>query len=213
MLRVTSRVHFFDKLGSTKLGAEVLAKTRSDMQNIAQPEKTNMLLRFFTRRRPIDFLAIEVDGPMTKELLPHFRYVRHGLTCLLMAPVFYYLFTGRMAPSYYIMVSTRLFTREQYDRMWELSDWYMVLAGQCFVAVVLYDFSVYLRYPFFAYVVAPFYRKMNWSKPLPTGSYSVKELRGGVARRAAPAPLGRPLGQVKRQAAKDKPNPFGTHKK
>lgn len=213
MLRVTPHVRFFDKLGSTKLGAEVLAKTRSDIKSISQPEKTNMLVRFFTRRRPIDFLAIEVDGPITKEFLPHFRYAKNGLTCLLMLPLFYYLFSGKMAPSYYFMVSTHLFTREQYDKMWELSDWYMVLAGQCFVAVVLYDFSVYVRYPFFAHVLAPFYRKMNWVRPVPTGSYSVKELKEGVTRRATPAPLGRPLGQVRRQSGKDKPNPFGSQKK
>ncbi|KAL7695301.1 hypothetical protein N2W54_000523 [Lotmaria passim] len=209
MLRFTQRRLLFDKLSQTKLGAEVLAQTRSDMRHLER--KDNALMRFLTRRRPVDYLAIEVDGPITKELHPSFRYVKNGLTCLAFAPFVVLLVCGYLQPTYYLLVPTGLVPYEHYVQMWSFSNPAIVLAGQLFFALVVYDLSVYLRYPFFAYVLAPAYRKMGWLRPPPPASLTMEQLKSGAVRRAQPRPLGRPLGEVKKQkkVPTSRADPFG----
>lgn len=210
MLRLSTRRLLFDKLASTKLGAEVLAQTRTDMQQLNQSE--SYVLRFFSRRRPIDFLAIEVDGPITKELHPSFRYVKNGLTFLVFAPIFVLLVAGVLQPTYYMLVPTHIISAEKYNGMWQFSHWALVLAGQLLFFVILYDLSVYVRYPFFAYGLAPAYRKLHLVRPTPVAFHGVEELKGlsTAKRHVAAKPLGRPLGEVRKEVKKEpRPNPFG----
>lgn len=207
MLRFSSRRLLFDKLGRTKLGAEVLAQTRSEMRHLER--KDNALMRFLTRRRPIDYLAIEVDGPMTKELHPSFRYVRNGLTFFFFAPVLVFLISGHMKPTYYLLVSTNLVPADHYEKMWDFSNWAVVLAGQLFFALLLYDLSVYIRYPFFAHVLAPLYRSLGLLRPPPAASLTLEQLKAGKTKASRPRPLGRPLGEVKAVAREKPPSPFG----
>ncbi|CAD2213429.1 hypothetical protein, conserved [Angomonas deanei] len=208
MLRLTCRRFIYDRLGKTKLGAEVLSKTRSEMKSLEQ--ESNFLIRFFTRRRPIDFLAIEVDNRIARELHPSFYYAKALITVLLMGPIFVWLFSGKMEPSYYALVPTRILTRDRYEKIWEFSDWYMVLGGQVIVAIILYDLSVYIRYPIFAYLLAPAYRKMGLVRSAPVGAMGAQELKS-VRKKIQAAPLGKPLHEVKKDAKK-RDNPFGSHK-
>ncbi|KPA80282.1 hypothetical protein ABB37_04577 [Leptomonas pyrrhocoris] len=210
MLRFTHRRLLFDKLSQTKLGAEVLAKTRSEMRHLER--KDNALMRFMTRRRPVDYLAIEVDGAITKELHSSFRYVKHGLTCLVFIPFLVALLSGSLQPTYYLLVPTGLVPYDHYVRMWSFGNWAIVMAGQLFFALAVYDLSVYVRYPFFAHVLAPIYRKMGWLRPPPPASMTLEQLKSGVARHAQPRPLGRPLGEVKKEKKKTPAvgaDPFG----
>ncbi|KAG5473402.1 hypothetical protein LSCM4_03465 [Leishmania orientalis] len=197
MLRLSCRRLLFDKLSQTKLGSEVLAQTRSDMRHLER--KDNALMRFMSRRRPIDYLAIEVDGPVTKELHPSFRHVKNGITCLIFVPFVVLLATGQLQPTYYLLVPTGLVPYDHYVQMWSFSNWAIVLAGQLFFALVVYDLSVYVRYPFFAYLLAPAYRKMGWFRPSPPASFTMNQLKAGVSRRVQARPLGRPLDEVKRE--------------
>jgi hypothetical protein len=210
MLHVTHRRLLFDKLSRTKLGAEVLAQTRSEMRHLER--KDNALMRFMTRRRPVDYLAIEVDGPITQQLHPSFRYVKNGLTCLVFVPFVVLLVSGYLQPTYYLLVSTGLVPFDHYVQMWSFSKFAIVLAGQLFFALVVYDLSVYVRYPFFAYILAPAYRKMGWLRPPPPASLTLEQLKSGATRRAQPRPLGRPLAEMKREKKKTPDattDPFG----
>lgn len=209
MLRFTQRRLLFDKLSQSKLGSEVLAQTRSEMRHLER--KDNVFMRFMTRRRPVDYLAIEVDGPITKELHPSFRYVKNGLTCLVFIPFVVLLVSGHLQPTYYLLVPTGLVPYDHYVQMWSFSNVAIVLAGQLFFALVVYDLSVYLRYPFFAHVLAPMYRKMGWLRPPPPASLTMEQLKSGAARRVQPRPLGRPLGEVKKanRKASAVADPFG----
>ncbi|KPI84681.1 hypothetical protein ABL78_6275 [Leptomonas seymouri] len=210
MLRFTQRRLLFDKLSQTKLGAEVLAQTRSEMRHLER--KDNAVMRFMTRRRPVDYLAIEVDGPITKELHPSFRYVKNGLTCIFFFPFVLLLVAGYLQPTYYLVVSTGLVPYDRYVKMWSFGNWAVVLAGQLFFALLVYDLSVYVRYPFFAHVLAPAYRKMGWLRPPPPASLTMEQLKSGATRRVQPRPLGRPLGEVKkekRRASVTAADPFG----
>lgn len=209
MLRFTQRRLLFDKLSRTKLGSEVLARTRSEMRHLER--KDNFVMRFMTRRRPVDYLAIEVDGPITKELHPSFRYVKNGLIALIFVPFVLLLVSGVLQPTYYLLVPTGLVPDDHYVQMWSFSNWAIVLAGQLFFALVVYDLSVYLRYPFFAHVVAPLYRKAGWLRPVPQASLTMEQLKSGAPRRVQPRPLGRPLGEVKKEKKKASvlADPFG----
>lgn len=210
MLRSSPRRLLLDKLGQTKLGSEVLAQTRSEMRHLER--KDNFLMRFMTRRRPVDYLAIEVDGPITMELHPSFRYVKNGLTCLVFVPFVVLLISGVLQPTYYLLVPTGLVPYDHYVQMWSFSHFAIVLAGQLFFALVVYDLSVYVRYPFFAHVLAPMYRKMGWLRPPPAASLTMEQLKSGATRRVQPRPLGRPLGEVKKEKKKTAPvmaAPFG----
>ncbi|KAK7197648.1 hypothetical protein NESM_000716200 [Novymonas esmeraldas] len=196
MLRLSARRCFFDKLSQTKLGSEVLAQTRSEMRHLER--KDNVLMRFITRRRPIDYLAIEVDGAVTRELHPSFRYVKHGITCLFFVPFMALLLSGHLQPTYYLLVPTGLVPHDRYVQMWSFSNWAIVLAGQLFFALVVYDLSVYVRYPLFAHVLAPAYRKMGWRRPPPPASLTMEQLKGSAARHTRSRPLGRPLGEARK---------------
>lgn len=210
MLRVSTRRLLFDKLSQTKLGSEVLAQTRSEMRHLER--KDNAIMRFMTRRRPIDYLAIEVDGPVTKELHSSFRYVKNGITIAVFLPFVLLLVAGYLQPTYYLLVPTGLVPADHYVQMWSFSNWMIVLAGQLFFALVVYDLSVYLRYPFFAHVLAAAYRRMGWLRPPPPASLTMEELKaGGGPRRAQARPLGRPLSVVRRgkKSAPAAAHPFG----
>ncbi|EKF33127.1 hypothetical protein MOQ_003017 [Trypanosoma cruzi marinkellei] len=194
MLRCSARCLLFSGLGRTKLGAEVLMKTRIEMREVSKSE--NFLIRFLARRRPIDYLALEVDGPITKELHPSFSIVKHICTLLLVVPVFVTLVMGKLSPTYYMLVPTGFVTVEQFEHMWEFSHWAVVLAGQLLFFVVFYDLSVYVRYPFFAYVLAPLYRRLGWRRSrLQSSSMTLDELQ---RRRPHARPLGVPLSEAKR---------------
>lgn len=210
MLRYTSRRLVLDKLGNTKLGAEVLAETRREMQSIES--KDNFVVRFLTRRRPVDHLAIEVDGPITKEFNAYFVYAKHLSTALLCLPVFALSLSGVLSPTFYLLVSTNIMPADKYYKMWAHGNRLVELAGQAVFCVVFYDLSAYIRYPFFARVLAPVFRRQGWLRPLPKANFSADELRRGAAMRGGKGtkPLGRPLGQVRREfKAEAKPNPFG----
>ncbi|KAG5473684.1 hypothetical protein LSCM1_04311 [Leishmania martiniquensis] len=210
MLRFSSRRLLFDKLSQTKLGSEVLAQTRSDMRRLER--KDSALIRFMSRRRPIDYLAIEVDGPVTKELHHSFRHLKNAITCFFFVPFVALLITGHLQPTYYLLVPTGLVPHDHYVQMWSFSNWAIVLAGQLFFALVVYDLSVYVRYPFFAYLLAPVYRKMGWRRPSPPVSLTMEQLKTGASRRAQARPLGRPLDEVRREkktAAAATADPFG----
>ncbi|GET90279.1 hypothetical protein, conserved [Leishmania tarentolae] len=210
MLRLSSQRLLFDRLSQTKLGAEVLAQTRSEMRHLER--KDNALMRFMSRRRPIDYLAIEVDGPITKELHPSFRHVKNGITCFVFLPFVALLVAGYLQPTYYLLVPTGLVPYDHYVQMWSFSHWAVVLAGQLFFALVVYDLSVYVRYPFFAHVLAPAYRKMGWFRPPPAASLTMEQLKAGTPRCVKARPLGRPLGELNRQkktATAVTPDPFG----
>lgn len=219
MIHLTGLRLLLDKLGSTKLGAEVLTQTRGDMKHIVAGD--SLVVRFFTRRRPIDYLAIEVDGPITRELAPSFVYAKRVFTALLCVPVFALTLTGALSPTYYVLVPTRILSAEKYNRMWEFSYRGVELLGQAALCLVLYDLSAYLRYPFFARVLAPLYRRRGWLRPQPKLNLTVEQLRSGAAMRrqggggggaGPPRPLGRPLGEVRRIAKagpNPNPNPFG----
>ncbi|ORC90076.1 uncharacterized protein TM35_000091260 [Trypanosoma theileri] len=221
MLRCSSRHLILAKLGRTKLGAEVLTQTRVEMREIEHSD--NRFIRFLTRRRPIDYLALQVDGPITKELHPSFRYVKYFCTFLLTAPVFVLLITGVLSPSYYVLVPSGFVNADQFARMWEFSHWSVVLAGQIFIFLIFYDLSVYVRYPFFAHVLAPIYRRFGWlsvqrqQQQQRGASLTVEELRR--LRRGAPVkPLGVPLSEMRRtaqqqQQQQQRPDPFGNRRK
>ncbi|KAH9598941.1 hypothetical protein LSM04_004298 [Trypanosoma melophagium] len=219
MLRCSSRHLILAKLGRTKLGAEVLTQTRLEMREIEHSE--NRLIRFLTRRRPIDYLALQVDGPITKELHPSFRYVKYFCTFLLAAPVFVLLVTGVLSPSYYVLVPSGFLTADQFERMWEFSHWAVVLAGQIFIFLIFYDLSVYVRYPFFAHVVAPIYRRcglfsvQQQQQQQRGASLTIEELKR--RRRGAPVkPLGVPLSEMRKtaqQQQQERPDPFGKRRK
>ncbi|AIN99974.1 hypothetical protein LPMP_290230 [Leishmania panamensis] len=196
MFRLSSRRLLLDKLSQTRLGSEVLAQTRSEMQHLER--KDSALMRFMSRRRPIDYLAIEVDGPVTKELHPSFRYVKNIITCFVFVPFVVLLVAGHLQPTYYFLVCTGLVPYDHYVQMWSFSNWAIVLVGQLFFALVVYDLSVYVRYPLFAHVLAPAYRKMGWFRPSPAASLTLEQLKTGASRRVQARPLGRPLGEVRR---------------
>ncbi|AAZ10572.1 uncharacterized protein TEOVI_000564800 [Trypanosoma equiperdum] len=189
MLRLSSRCHLYEKLGRTKLGAEVLLKTRNDMRGFGKD--SNFIVRFLARRRPIDFLALEVDGRLARELHPSFRIVKNACTLLLMGPVFVMLVSGMMSPTYYLLVSTNIMTVDRYNGLWEFSHWAVVLCGQLFVFIFLYDLSVYVRYPFFAYILVPMYRRLGLQR-----HQNVTVPLDEVRRRARAKPLGAPLSTV-----------------
>ncbi|KAG5490534.1 hypothetical protein JKF63_00654 [Porcisia hertigi] len=197
MLRLSTRRLLFDKLSQTKLGSEVLAQTRSEMRHLER--KDNVLMRFMTRRRPIDYLAIEVDGPITRELHPSFRHVKNCITCFFFVPFVVLLVSGYLQPTYYLLVPTGLVPYDHYVQMWSFSNWAILLAGQLFFALVVYDFSVYVRYPVFAYLLAPAYRRMGWLRPPPPASLTVEQLKAGVPRRVQARPLGRPLAEMRKE--------------
>ncbi|RNF17838.1 uncharacterized protein Tco025E_04745 [Trypanosoma conorhini] len=210
MLRCSPQCLLFSGLGRTKLGAEVLMKTRCEMREMSQSD--NRFFRFLTRRRPIDYLALEVDGPVTRELHPSFRIMKNVCTFLLVAPVFALLVTGVLSPSYYVLVPTGLLTADQFERMWEFSHWAVVLAGQLCLFLVFYDLTVYVRYPLFSHVLAPFYRRMGWRRSqLRSQAKTLDELQ---RRRPHARPLGVPLSEAKR-ASRDvrRPDPFGGRQK
>lgn len=159
-------------------------------------------MRFLSRRRPIDHLAMDIDGPITKELDASFYYLRHALTAIVCVPVFVLLVTGTLSPTYYMLVPTGLVTMTQYTAMWNFSHWGMVLLGQLMAFVIFYDMSVYIRYPILSRLVVPMYRRFKLVKPAPAANFGVHELRSGVARRAQPKPFGRPLGDVQKERKK-----------
>ncbi|ESL06381.1 hypothetical protein TRSC58_05947 [Trypanosoma rangeli SC58] len=206
MLRCSVQCLLFSRLGRTKLGTEVLMKTRYEMREMSQSD--NRFIRFLARRRPIDYLALEVDGPITRELHSSFRIVKNACTFLLVAPVLVLLVMGVLSPSYYVLVLPGFITGDQFERMWEFSHWAIVLAGQLFLFVVFYDLSVYVRYPFFAYVLAPLYRRMGWRCLQPRSQ--AKALDKLQPHRPHARPLGVPLSEAKR-ASRDvqRPDPFG----
>nr|CCC89901.1 conserved hypothetical protein [Trypanosoma congolense IL3000] len=185
MMRLTARCHIYEKLGKTKIGAEVLAKTRKDMHSFGKD--SNFIVRFLSRRRPIDFLALDVDGRIARELHPSFRVVKNACTVLLMGPLLLLLVTGTLSPSYYFLVPTGLMTEDRYSALWEFSHWAAVLTGQLCIFIVLYDLSVYVRYPVFAYVLAPLYRSLGLQRQH-GATVPLKEIR----RRAHARPLGSP---------------------
>lgn len=211
MIRVSARRLLLSQLGSTKLGAEVLQKTRRDMKNLET--KDNIIIRFLTRRRPVDYLAMEVDGPISRELDPHFSYAKSAFTFLLCAPVFTLLFAGYLQPTYYMLVPTGIMPVAKYEQMWSFSHRAVVGVAQALFCVILYDLSVYIRYPFFLKVLAPFYRRMGYMRTAPpTANLTLEQLRSGAHKRhTAARPLGRPLGEVRREMKKDSvsQHPFG----
>lgn len=210
MFRLSSQRLVLHRLSQTKLGSEVLAQTRSEMRHLER--KDNAIMRFMSRRRPIDYLAIEVDGPVTKELHSSFRHVKNGITCFVFVPFVVLLVAGYLQPTYYLLVPTGLVPYDHYVRMWSFSNWAVVLAGQLLFALVVYDLSVYARYPFFAYVLAPAYRKLGWFRPTPAASLTIEQLKTGAARPVHARPLGRPFGEVQRQrkaTAAATADPFG----
>nr|CCC47309.1 conserved hypothetical protein [Trypanosoma vivax Y486] len=193
MLHHSPHQHLYKMLSRTKLGAEALMKTRNDMKRLDRG--SNIVVRFLARRRPIDFLALEVDGRMARELHPSFRIVKSICTFILMAPLFGLLVTGVISPTYYMLVPTGLLSEKRYEEMWKFSHWAVTLAGQLLVFVLFYDLSVYIRYPFFAYGLAPMFRWLELVRTPRKGfktNHALVNVRRGP--RPRPRPLGAPLG-------------------
>lgn len=197
MLRRTISRYDFNYFGRTKFGAEALRKTKGDMQTIDR--SPNPILRYLSRKRNVDQLQILVEGRITDELHPFFKYATNFFTLLVTLPVLGGLVTGKLMPSYYVLVSTGLIHEEKYFRMWKLANMWVVLAGQLFIFVVYYDLSIYLRMPFFAYVLAPSFRKFGWLRPPPIGAMTTEEL-------LAKSPQGK---MAKKIPVSGKPKGFG----
>ena len=164
----------FSYFGKTKFGQEALKKTKADMQTIDR--SPNPLLRYMSKKRNIDRLQIEGEGRIADDLHPSFQYAMKFFTTLLCAPVLAGLLSGSLQPSYYLLVPTKAIPEDRYNRMWTLANPWIVASGQLFVFFVFYDLSIYVRMPFFAYVLAPLFRRFGPQRHVAKGTVSVSEL-------------------------------------
>jgi hypothetical protein len=179
-------------LRKTKVGAEAWAQTRAQIKSI--DDSSNFLLRWASRQRKIDTMAVEVETRMVDEFHAGFKFVLRIVNGAALAPVLFGLLGGTLQPSYYLLVLSGAMEPEKYAKIWEHAHPGMVVTGQLFVFLVWYDLSVYLRYPLMFYVVAPIFRRMGLFK-VKCGGATVEQLRQGL-KRTVPA---RPLGKSKLQ--------------
>jgi hypothetical protein len=66
--------------------------------------------------------------------------------------------------------------KEKYDKLWTFANPFIVAGGQVCLFIFFYDLSIYLRMPFFFYVLAPAFKKAGWTRPMAKGTKTVKEL-------------------------------------
>ena len=180
----------FNYFGNTKVGQELAGRTKEYMNDIHRYDKGNFVTRFLTRRRKIDRMQQEVDDKIALELHPTFGISMKLWTMLVTTPVLGGLVMGNIAPTR-ALVWINMMTQEKYDKIWELANPAIVLAGQLFMFLIYYDFSVYIRYPVFKYLFAPAFRKVGLFAPQPMGIKSLKDLKkGGLRTKSAARPLG-----------------------
>lgn len=218
MLRRSIARFDFGILGKTRFGAEAIAKTKRDMNTI--DGTANPLLRYMTRKRKIDQLQIDVEGRIAEDLHPSFLTAINVLTVAVMGPLFYFFVHGDLQPTYYLMVSTNIVKPEKYAKVWDIANPLVVFATQVFTFAVFYDASIYVRMPFFAYVLAPLFRKFGPKKVMAKGTVTLQELKQksaamqqrkgvkGGANGSSPNVVPRPLGKPTTAAAAP-PKKFG----
>lgn len=135
--------------------------------------KSNIFARLSTRfadklakRRKIDDLADYVDQDLRFEFTSSFEYAMGGFTLLLMAVPIYLVTEGYTPPSK-ITVLMGMQNSKDYEDTWKTIEsygvpWWTSSIGHAALFFVLYQFTPYIRYPFFVHCLAPFYRKLGW---------------------------------------------------
>lgn len=181
----------FSYFGKTKIGAEVLANARRDMQTI--DSNPNPILRYMAKKRNIDQLQIDVEGRIADELHWSFRHVMKVMTALMTTPVLVGLLSGTLQPTHFFLVRSGAVQEEKYISMWKLANPWIVAAGQLLLFAIYYDVTIYLRMPLFAHVLAPIYRKLGLLKPQALGAVSIKELKSKGLLQSKGKPLGRQI--------------------
>lgn len=136
--------------------------------------KRNPVARFsakmaekLAKRRKVDDLADYVDQDLRFEFTSSFEYAMGGFTLLIMALPMYLVCEGWTPPSK-VTVWVGMMTEKEYNETWEMMTnkwgipWWTSSIGHAALFFVLYQFTPYIRYPFYVHVMAPFYRKMGW---------------------------------------------------
>ena len=90
-----------------------------------------------------------------------------GFTLVLMAVPMYLVTEGYTPPSK-VTVWTGMLSQKEYDDTWKsISDagvpWWMSSVGHASLFFVIYQFTPYVRYPFYVHVMAPFWARMGWT--------------------------------------------------
>lgn len=167
------RVHlsFF---GKTRLGQEALQQAQKEMRTL--DKNPNPLIRYLSKKRKVDMMQVELEGRIAQTLHPSFRHAMLGLTALLCAPVLFGLVLGVIQPTYYLFVSMGGMARDRYDKLWTFASPWIVLGGQLCLFAIVYDLSIYIRVPFFFYVLAPLYRRAGYTRAVAKGTKTVHEL-------------------------------------
>lgn len=164
----------FSFLGNTKIGQEAMQQARKEMQNI--DKSSNPVVRYLSKKRKVDNMQVELEGRIADGLHPSFKTAMRASTALFCLPVLLGLLFGVLQPTYYIFVSFAGMARDRYDKLWTFANPFIVAGGQLCLFLVFYDLSIYLRMPFFFYVLAPAFRKFGWTRALAKGTKSVHEL-------------------------------------
>lgn len=189
----------FKYFRETRLGQELALRTKQDMNNIHKSQQggggqkgggggggggggSNFVTRFLTRKRAVDRMQVEIDTHTVSELHWSFGYLMKFWTMLVVTPFITALFAGKVAPTQFLY-RFGFTTKERYEAIWEHANILWVLFGQAMVAIAYYDLSIYWRYPVYKYVFAPIYRRYGLYRPAAQGSFELKDLKSGAARR------------------------------
>ncbi len=196
-------------LTNTDMGREALLRAREEV--IHSQKGGSRIMRFFLRKRRIDRVGIELEGPVTDQLHWTFPWAMRIGTALTVLPVAYMMMVShQIRISYFFLVwPIQLIPEYKYDKIWEICNPFVVYATQIALLLIWLDFSVYIRYPIFMSVVAPLYRALGLVKSAPKGAKTVDELKKGLldtkplmlgvknaASQNNPAVASRPLGKA-----------------
>ena len=167
-------------LTNTDMGREAMAKAREEV--LSSQKGGSRLMRFFLRRRRIDRVGLELEGPVTDQLHWTFPHAMTFVSLATVLPVAYCMMVSeKLRVSYFFLVfPIQIMPEYKYDKLWTLCNPFVVLAGQLFCLLIWFDISVYIRYPICMSIVAPIYRALGLVRAAPKGVKTVEELKQGL---------------------------------